>query len=62
MLTNDDMIRLLSKAVLEAGSQAKWYRAHNITRQDVSDILRGHIKMSKHVADALGYKQMWVKK
>ena len=62
MTTSDDLVALLHKQCLKAGSQYKFARLHDINRLVISQILTGRRKMSRTVARALGYELAWVKR
>jgi hypothetical protein len=53
-MKDERVLQLLRAACREAGSQAKWARAHNIWPQAVSLALRGHRRPGPQILDALG--------
>jgi hypothetical protein len=53
-MKDERVLQLLRAACRQAGSQAKWARAHNIWPQAVSLVLRGRRRPGPQVLAALG--------
>lgn len=56
--TDDDLREVLKADIERAGTQCKWAREHDFSRQYVNDLLRGRRDVSEPVAAALGYKKI----
>jgi len=52
------MINLLRAACRGAGSQRIWAQANGLSRQYVTDILKGRRPVTDTVANALGYERV----
>lgn len=54
LLDDRQIIQRLRKACVEAGSQKAFAKKHGVTPQQISDIMRGQVKVSQSIARALG--------
>lgn len=57
-MTKEQVIALLLEETRRAGSQKEWCRAHGISEQYVSDVLKGRRDVGNKVLEALGYRKV----
>jgi hypothetical protein len=64
MITDKDLLKILTEACKKSGSQRQWALDNEISPQHVNDVLKGKRDPAEKIGKALGYKKTkgWIKK